>query len=529
VTRTKSEISDIMRKVKGQGTSPEILFRRAVKELGFRPIFNPTNIHGKPDLVFRKNRVAVFIDGDFWHGNQWVRRRLPSLDHQFSKPCLQTMWAAKIRMNMSRDSAVSARLAEDGWSVVRFWESDIMSNLNWCISSTVDAINSAPAPKENILAQRTFAEFFAGIGLVRMGLERQGWKIRFANDCDIKKKEIYSGHFADAHQHFLLDDIHRVDADQIPSVTLATASFPCNDLSLAGARGGLHARNSSAFWGFINLIEQMQDRKPPLILLENVPGFITSHKGQDFREALSALNRLGYVVDPFLLDANKFVPQSRLRLFVVAVHTSLPHSFPSPPPNFESDNILRPKLLSSFVRQNSDLLWYLRTLPRPPERRMVLADVVDELPYSDTSWWSEERKQYLFNQFSPKHKEIALQMINRRSWSYGTIFRRIRNDRSMAELRTDGVAGCLRTPRGGSGRQILFKAGYGKYFARLLNPVECARLMGADQYRLSPDIQINQALFGFGDAVCVPAIEWITTYYLNPLINELIRSRPAYK
>src|SRR5947209_16687712 len=101
-----------MRKVKGQGTSPEILFRRAVKELGFRPIFNPTNIHGKPDLVFRKNRVAVFIDGDFWHGNQWVRRRLPSLDHQFSKPSLQKKWAAKIRMNMSRDSAVSARMAE---------------------------------------------------------------------------------------------------------------------------------------------------------------------------------------------------------------------------------------------------------------------------------------------------------------------------------------------------------------------------------------------------------------------------------
>jgi DNA (cytosine-5)-methyltransferase 1 len=85
----------------------------------------------------------------------------------------------------------------------------------------------------------------------------------------------------------------------------------------------------------------------------------------------------------------------------------------------------------------------------------------------------------------------------------------------MAELRTDGIAGCLRTPRGGSGRQILFKAGKGKYFARLLTPLECARLMGAGEYRISGSL--NQALFGFGDAVCVPVIEWIAENYLNPV------------
>jgi DNA (cytosine-5)-methyltransferase 1 len=93
----------------------------------------------------------------------------------------------------------------------------------------------------------------------------------------------------------------------------------------------------------------------------------------------------------------------------------------------------------------------------------------------------------------------------------------------VAELRTDGIAGCLRTPRGGSARQILFKAGYGRYECRLLSPRECARLMGADDYRI--EVPNNQALFGFGDAVCVPAIEWIVTHYLMPLCNELIRGR----
>jgi DNA (cytosine-5)-methyltransferase 1 len=108
--------------------------------------------------------------------------------------------------------------------------------------------------------------------------------------------------------------------------------------------------------------------------------------------------------------------------------------------------------------------------------------------------------------------------------SYGTVFRRMRAGRSMAELRTDGVAGCLRTPKGGSAKQILFKAGRGEYHARLLTPREAARLMGADDYTLPNSL--DASYFGFGDAVCVPVIEWIATHYLNPLVNELIRGKP---
>jgi len=93
----------------------------------------------------------------------------------------------------------------------------------------------------------------------------------------------------------------------------------------------------------------------------------------------------------------------------------------------------------------------------------------------------------------------------------------------LSLITPDGVAGCLRTPRGGSGRQILFKAGHGTYFFRLLTPRECARLMGADNYRI--EVPFNQALFGFGDAVCVPVIEWIARHYLNPVVNELYEHR----
>lgn len=217
------------------------------------------------------------------------------------------------------------------------------------------------------LTHRTFAEFFAGIGLMRIGLEKAGWSIGFANDIDEDKRDMYRAQFADADEHFVLDDIHKLNPDNIPTVTLATASFPCNDLSLAGMR--------------------------------------------------------------------------------------------------------------------------------------------------------KERTDYLINQMSERHFEELNEMKAKRTWSYGTVFRRVRNGRSMAELRTDGVAGCLRTPRGGSGRQILVQAGYGKVKARLLTPRECARLMGANGFRIQASL--NRALFGFGDAVCVPVITWLANHYINPVVEDM--------
>jgi DNA (cytosine-5)-methyltransferase 1 len=96
----------------------------------------------------------------------------------------------------------------------------------------------------------------------------------------------------------------------------------------------------------------------------------------------------------------------------------------------------------------------------------------------------------------------------------------------MAEIRFDGIAGCLRTPKGGSARQILLQVGKGEINVRLLTPKECARLMGADDFKLSGTA--NQALFGFGDAVCVPVISWIANNYLNPEL-ETIKNRQNEK
>ncbi len=149
---------------------------------------------------------------------------------------------------------------------------------------------------------KTAAEFFAGIGLMRMGLEQGGWKTLWANDIDEDKMKMYRGHYTQDDAHFHLGDVHALSPEDIPTVALATASFPCNDLSLAGARRGLAGQQSGAFWGFVNAIKGMAKRRPPLVMLENVAGFLTSHEGQDFQDACLALNDFGYVVDAFMID-----------------------------------------------------------------------------------------------------------------------------------------------------------------------------------------------------------------------------------
>ncbi|HEU0027076.1 MAG TPA: DNA mismatch endonuclease Vsr, partial [Ktedonobacterales bacterium] len=519
-TRGPDEISAIMRRVHGRDTTPELRLRRALWALGLRYRVAPADLPGKPDLVFPGARLAVFVDGDFWHGNQWRRRRKAALEQQFerARPESRAYWLGKIRRNMRRDAANTAALLADGWTVLRVWESQLAKDLEGTVATIARAASpdGAGEPDETAalrarLPARDCAEFFAGIGLMRLGLERQGWRMVFANDIDERKRAMYHAHFGDAigpESHFWLGDVHALPAELIPSVTLATASFPCNDLSLAGAREGLAGKQSSAFWGFVQALEALGPRRPPLVLLENVTGFLTSRGGADFTAALQALNGLDYAVDAFILDAASFTPQSRRRLFVVGAREALlpPSSAGDAAPEVSG---ARPAALVEAIRANASIRWRTRPLPEPPERDGTLASVLEDLPDDAPEWWTDARAAYLLNQMSPRHRALAEAMIVGDEIRYGTVFRRMRRGASMAELRADGLAGCLRTPRGGSGRQIIFKAGQGRYQVRLLTPREAARLMGAGDFQISGSL--NDALFGFGDAVCASVIDWIAS------------------
>jgi DNA (cytosine-5)-methyltransferase 1 len=369
---------------------------------------------------------------------------------------------------------------------------------------------------------KTIADFFAGIGLVSLGLEGAGWKTVCALDHDPEKARAYANHFGG--DHYRTEDVAKTTGASIPKVTLAHASFPCTDLSVAGARRGIYEGESSAFWQFVRVVQEMKDvhgeASPPIILLENVEGLLSSNSGKDLRSLLETLNDLGYSIDLLRIDAANFVPQSRVRIFIVALHDSLVATLPTG--SFEQEHAVhssnaRSRRVLDYIETNADLRWYFHKLPNLPTRQVLLEDIIDV----SAEWWEKERTDYLFNQMHERHRELVRESMKQDNYSYFPAFRRMRmrdgEIRSTVELRSDGLAGCLRTPKGGSARQIILRAGKGAFDARLINGAEAARLMGADDFKIDPSLSLNQVLFGFGDAVCVPAVEWIGKHYLNNL------------
>ena len=128
-----------------------------------------------------------------------------------------------------------------------------------------------------------FYEFFAGGGMARLGLGPQ-WRCVFANDIDERKASAYKEYFDSADEWFS-GDVAKVKTSDLPGIAdLAWASFPCQDLSLAGSGGGLNANRSGTFWPFWRLMQDLvrENRAPRFIVLENVYGALTSHGGADF-------------------------------------------------------------------------------------------------------------------------------------------------------------------------------------------------------------------------------------------------------
>lgn len=131
----------IMSAIKSRNTSPEMALRRALWAQGLRYRVNVKSIPGKPDIVFTKAKIAVFCDGDFWHGHNWAIRGLPSLDAELEK--YSPFWRDKILANIKRDKERTRELESTGWTVIRFWESEIKSDIMKCIDTVIEAYKDA--------------------------------------------------------------------------------------------------------------------------------------------------------------------------------------------------------------------------------------------------------------------------------------------------------------------------------------------------------------------------------------------------
>ena len=532
--------SNLMRRVKASGTEPERALTGALRALGARPTRQATDLPGKPDLAFKRQRVACFIDGELWHGVQWRKRGLQSLENQFADGKDPDYWAEKIHRNIQRDIRSTADLLSLGWTVIRLWESDVLSDPEGCAERLIRVRDGLEAASPlSSAAGATTADFFAGIGLMRLGLKGAGWRTVWANDYDATKRRLYLHNLRD--ERVELDDrpVQDVPPEEVPEVGIMAACFPCTDLSLAGARRGIeHGPQSSAYLSFADLLGRLGDKRPPFVILENVVGLVHSHGGADFRICLDRLAGCGYRLDSVAIDARQFVPQSRPRLFVVGVREDIDDVPTITPDQLQDDDPLRPARLQLFMRSNPDLPWAIRQMPLLPERTTTVADILEDLADDDPGWWSRDRVEKIKGQVSERHLEMLSRGLERDGVVYATAFRRMRKGRSMAELRFDGIAGCLRTPKGGSAKQILVRVDERGWRVRLLTPRECSRLMGADEvkkdgtYKTGGEFRLNaegvsrdDALFGFGDAVAPPAVSWLVRHRINPVMCELIRGR----
>ncbi len=123
---TKEQRRKNMQAVKSSGTKIEIALGQALWNKGYRYRKNNKKVFGKPDFTFKKHKIAIFVDGEFWHGKDWNIRKY---DHKSN----QEFWYKKIERNIERDKEVNTELQKQGWKVLRFWGNEIKKNIDECV------------------------------------------------------------------------------------------------------------------------------------------------------------------------------------------------------------------------------------------------------------------------------------------------------------------------------------------------------------------------------------------------------------
>ena len=362
--------------------------------------------------------------------------------------------------------------------------------------------------------------------MARLGLGA-GWTCALANDFDPTKAAAYRRNFPDAGLHLIEGDVWALTPGDLPGqADLAWASSPCQDFSLAGGRAGLAGGRSSAFYGFWKLIVALgsEGRAPRILVIENVTGLLTSNGGADFTALCAALAGQGYAYGALEIDAAPFLPQSRPRVFVIAARDGARRGFEG---RVGANPFRTAAIGRAFERLPADLKvhWMDWAGAAPPRRNSTLAALLD--PDTEVRWKTAAETERLITLMSPRHQTRIATLGASGERSVGALFRRTRlvdgRRQQRAEVRFDGLAGCLRTPRGGSSRQTLVLVDRGQVHSRLISPRETARLMGLPETYILPG-STTAALHVTGDGVAVPVVGWLAREIIEPLLEDLEKS-----
>lgn len=333
---------------------------------------------------------------------------------------------------------------------------------------------------------------------------------------------------------FQRGDFRNVARKDLPDVAdLVWASFPCQNLSLAGGGGRLNGERSRTFWPIWSLVTALgnESRAPRMIALENVWGTLTSRNGSDFTAICSALHDGGYRIGAFVINAVLFVPQSRPRLLIVAARNGV--SVPGAICGDEPTGAFCPLALrKAFDNMPADLraTWIWWRLPSPPARNTDFSDLIEENP-EDVAWHTSAETPKLLSMMDDTNLKKVRTAKQEGRRIVGTVYKRTWRDAAgrrvqCAEVRFDGVAGCLRTPAGGSSRQLDVSMEGGKVRSRLISSRETARLMGLpDEYELPGNY--NEAYHLTGDGVVAPGVRFLAESVIEPVLLHARKMRRA--
>jgi len=367
----------------------------------------------------------------------------------------------------------------------------------------------------------TYAEFFAGGGMVSAALAG-GWNCVLANDIDPMKCAAYSANFPD--HPMIPGDIRDLARDALDqAVDLYWASSPCQDFSLAGKGAGLSGARSGTFRAWIDTLRHAVDtgNAPRLIAFENVTGLISRNAGADFALVLRDMMNCGYRVGAVEVDTAQFLPQSRPRVFVVGVRrdVQIPSGLLSTGPTHAHAGRVRKFMSGADAGLRRNWLWWAL-----PDNTAPLADIATLLqPAADVDWFTQPAVDRLLSLMSDSHLALTQAICAGDADRIGFIYKRGRPDadgivRQRAEVRFDGVAGCIRTPAGGSSKQIVLLAGRDRLRARHLTAREAVRLMGLpDTYALPP--RVNAGYKIAGDGVAVPIVAHLDHHIFRPILR----------
>jgi len=365
----------------------------------------------------------------------------------------------------------------------------------------------------------TFHEDFSGAGMVRIGLGAK-WQCVRACDIDPKKCGSYRQNFGA--KHLIQGDVADISVVASKSARLAWASFPCQDTSLAGGYAGLAGERSGTFWSWCRVVEGMANAGKPydILCIENVRGLLTANAGTDFAAICEALAKLGYSFGAAVIDASLFLPQSRERLFLIGVRGPVElvkfATSPEPNPFWHPESLLR---AHKHLTKKARAQWFWLNLPTPPKKKISLRDIIENNP-KGVKWHTSEETKHLLGLMSKENRLKVEQQKSHGKRTIGMVYKRTREGKVRAEIRFDGIAGCLRTATGGSSRQTVVIVEKNVVRSRLLAPREAARLMGLpDNYKLP--VKYNDAYHLCGDGVAVPVVRFLARQLFEPTLENI--------